>query len=87
MKKFNVNVSKELARNVIYYVGGMTILLYCTVFTQAFAGTSYTEWIVDVHKTVFELAVELPSAIVGLLYFWHVLGFITINGKEFNDEL
>ena len=87
MKKFNVNVSKELARNVIYYVGGMAILFYCTVFTQAFVGASYTEWIVDVHKTVLRFSVSLPLAIVGLLYFLHVLGYFTINGKEFNDEL
>ena len=87
MKKFNVNVSKELARNVIYYVAGMAILLYCTVFTQAFVGTSSTEWIVDVHKTVLRFSVSLPLAIVGLLYFLHVLGYFTINGKEFNDEL
>lgn len=87
MKKFNVNVSKELARNVIYYVGGMAILLYCTVFTQAFVGTSYTEWIVDVHKTVLRFSVSLPLTIVGLFYFLHILGYFTINGKEFNDEL
>ena len=86
MKKFNVNVSKELARCVIAYVGYMAILLFCTLFSQALNGNSSTEWIVKTHKTIFMFSVTLPLAIVGLLYFLHILGYFTINGKEFNDE-
>ena len=84
MKKFNVNVSKELARNVIYYVAIMSIMLFYTIALQM----DGHHWvIVKTYKTIFMSAVTLPLAVVGLLYFWHILGFITINGKEFNDEL
>jgi len=84
MKKFNVNVSKELAQVVIHYVAVMAVLLFSAI---ALGMDGNHVWLVKTYKKVFMLAVNLPLAIVGLLYFWHILGFFTINGKEFNDEL
>ena len=87
MKKFNVNVSKELAHGVISYSAFLATACLGVILIQHLVGTSYTEWVILLAKKVFLIAVTLPLSVVGIFFFWYVIGGFTINGKEFNDEL
>ena len=87
MKKFNVNFDSTFSKIALTCAVYTAVVLICSLIlseiTDSYIGMEFYRAL----KTVFLLGITLPFAFIGSVFLFHVSGFITINGKEFNDKL
>ena len=87
MKKFNVNFDSTFSKIALMCAVYTAVVLICSLILSEITDSYIVMEFYRALKTVFLLGITLPFAFIGAVFLFHVSGFITINGKEFNDEL
>ena len=87
MKKFNINFDKTFSKTALMCAVYTAVVLICSLILSEITDSYFGMEFYRAVKTMFLLGITLPFAFIGAVFLFHVSGFITINGKEFNNEL
>ena len=87
MDKINFNITKSFARIALYYAGFMSVILIYAWGSATITNSPLAMLIHELIKMAYFITITLPCSVIGLLALLYVFGWVTINGKEFNDEL
>jgi hypothetical protein len=87
MNKPNVNISKEFAH--FFLISAVAVSWINIIFriVVCFISPVGSEVVVTAVKMAYSYTVSIPMVIVGAIALLHVIGRITINEKEFDNEL
>ena len=87
MKKPNINFDNTFSKLALTCAAYVACVLFCSLILSEITDSSFGMVFYHAVKTMFLFGITLPFALIGGVFLLHVSGFITINGKEFNDEL